>query len=77
MNRISPSSAVTANSAVMVSTLFSLGTLTMLLSLPVSAHEAGDIILRFGATQVSPDESSSVISSFYWKFKIISIRNYD
>jgi outer membrane protein len=29
----------------------------------VLAHEAGDIILRVGATQVAPDDSSSVIST--------------
>ncbi|NKB32720.1 MAG: outer membrane beta-barrel protein [Pseudomonadales bacterium] len=32
-------------------------------SISVSAHEAGDIILRVGATKVEPDESSSLIST--------------
>ncbi|MFM1896985.1 MAG: hypothetical protein RLZZ385_2059 [Pseudomonadota bacterium] len=37
---------------------------TLALSAPfAAAHEAGDVILRVGATNVSPDESSSLIST--------------
>ena len=37
--------------------------LTMNFGPSASAHEAGDLFLRIGATQVAPDESSSVIST--------------
>lgn len=37
--------------------------LTINFSPVVLAHEAGDIILRVGATQVAPDDSSSVVST--------------
>ena len=40
-------------------------TVPLILLLPTTAvsHEAGDIILRVGATEVAPDESSSLIST--------------
>ncbi|NQV68932.1 MAG: outer membrane beta-barrel protein [Pseudohongiella sp.] len=45
----------------------SIATLTvslfLVLSAPAFSHEAGDIILRVGATSVAPDESTSLISA--------------
>jgi outer membrane protein len=43
----------------MVASVLAVGTVSQ----PVFSHEAGDWILRVGATVVSPDESSSVIST--------------